>query len=63
LSFLAVLRNESCMFCAGLLSIGHSLLQIEQPKNQKHRLPNRSGGNNLVRRGEIASPDSQYDTA
>src|SRR6266511_2262189 len=24
LSFLAVLRNESCIFCAGLLSIGHS---------------------------------------
>src|ERR1017187_9784035 len=42
LSFLAVLRNESCMFCVGLLSIGHSRFQIKQlkqPEKQKHRLP------------------------
>src|ERR1017187_9479336 len=41
LSFLAVLRNESCMFCVGLLSIGHSRFQIKQlkqPEKQKHRL-------------------------
>jgi hypothetical protein len=51
------------MFCAGLLSIGHFLLQIEQPKNQKHR--NRLEGRvELVRRGKNGViRASQYDTA
>src|SRR5471032_1379649 len=45
LSFLAVLRNESCMFCAGLLSIGHSLLQIEQPVKPEYPHPRSEAGN------------------
>src|ERR1035438_7257091 len=58
LSFLAVLRNESCMFCAGLLSIGHSLLQIEQPENQKHRTQYKSGtGETLSGGGKTRHPD------
>jgi hypothetical protein len=51
------------MFCDGLLSIGHFLLQIKQPEIKKHRrdFPGRvkacPGG------GSSRLPDSQYDTA
>jgi hypothetical protein len=51
------------MFCAGLLSIGHFLLQVKQPENQKHRNRQKMTGRTCPVGENGVTRTSQYDTA